>query len=56
MIMQKINKFYYNQLYSKKKVHIKRFINKLLLKITSLILKNNNKASINFIKNSKCQY
>lgn len=41
---------------AREKVQIKRFINKLLLKIIRLCLKGNNKASLNFTKNPESQY
>lgn len=40
----------------RKRVWIKRFINKLSLKIIGLSLKGDNKASFNFTKNLKSQY
>lgn len=37
-------------------IWIKKFINKLQLKVIGLILKDNNKTSINLTKNPKSQY
>ena len=41
---------------ARKKIWIKRFINKLLLKIIKLCLKDNNKASLSLTKNPESQY